>query len=102
MPTEGFSLPEFKMSLNCSVRNQTWDSVEITCGSSPHEYTREEGKLNAMTLDQDSRKRPTKTDNEKNPEEKLAELTIDSDLPKYLVAVRDHATQKIVQNVTGD
>ena len=78
--------------LNCTVSNQTWESVEVTCGDSGaslghhrgHSYGYNNPELNEVA-----------------PANHPAELLQDSDKPRYLLTVKERLTHAVTHNLTG-
>ncbi|KAK8394336.1 hypothetical protein O3P69_006501 [Scylla paramamosain] len=79
--------------LNCTVSNQTWESVEVTCGDSGaslghhrgHSYGYSNPELNEVV-----------------PANHPAELLQDSDKPRYLLTVKERLTHAVTHNLTGE
>ncbi|XP_045126119.1 neural cell adhesion molecule 2-like isoform X2 [Portunus trituberculatus] len=79
--------------LNCTVSNQTWESVEVTCGDSGaslghhrgHSYGYNNPELNEVA-----------------PANHPAELLQDSDKPRYLLTVKERLTHAVTHNLTGE
>ncbi|XP_071534072.1 hemicentin-1-like [Panulirus ornatus] len=81
--------------VNCTVNNQTWESMELTCGDPGTagllgQY-RDHGYGYAGPRFEDD---PTPGD--------PAELLQDHDKPRYLLTVHDRLTHAVVHNVTGE
>ncbi|XP_050693840.1 cell adhesion molecule-related/down-regulated by oncogenes-like isoform X2 [Eriocheir sinensis] len=78
--------------LNCTVSNQTWESVEVTCGDSRaapnHHRTHSYGYDSEL--------------NEVAPANHPAELLQDSDKPRYLLTVKERLTHAVTHNLTGE
>nr|XP_045611130.1 cell adhesion molecule-related/down-regulated by oncogenes-like [Procambarus clarkii] len=86
--------------LNCTVSNQTWESVEVKCGDlggslGPHHQPpdRRQGEDYDYSSPGDD-DLPTPS----NP----AELLQDKDKPRYLLTVQERLTHAVVHNVTGE
>ncbi|XP_042209429.1 hemicentin-1-like isoform X2 [Homarus americanus] len=79
---------------NCTVSNQTWESVEVTCGDlgGMLGHHRGYGGYDYNRLGYEDVPTPS------NP----AELLQDKDKPRYLLTVQERKTLAVVHNVTGE
>ncbi|XP_066989597.1 LOW QUALITY PROTEIN: neural cell adhesion molecule 1-like [Macrobrachium rosenbergii] len=91
--------------LNCTVSNQTWESVEVTCGD-PSAHMGPDGRgIGPGGHYPGSHGHYNSTNQESNdivvPNDQ-AELLQDSDKPRYLLTVHERGGHTVVHNVTGD
>ncbi|XP_047482170.1 hemicentin-1-like [Penaeus chinensis] len=87
--------------LNCTVSNQTWESVEVTCGDVTSVYGSRPGQGHSGATGHGGGAgghglvlSPTPSD--------PAELVQDADKPRYLVTVHERLSKAVTHNFSGD
>lgn len=79
--------------LNCSVSNQTWESLEVKCGEPGQALQGHHRTYGFPYTRQEFEDMITPSD--------PAELLQDKDKPRYLLTVREHNTHNVIHNVTS-